>query len=179
MTADVTLAQFGEQVWLVGGDEHIDDLLANTMPPGTTIEFVSVTERREVRAMWERMSTEQTDGAEPWVIHPLIVRRIRGDLGPRSVAFSPWSAMLDTAAQDAIGAAADWLAARPGATITLRQHCGAEPPPGLTDLQRLRGQLVAGALTRGGADAAQLHHETLASAAETDTERLDLITTDA
>ena len=30
--ADITLAEFNGSVWLVGGEDYVDDLLANTLP---------------------------------------------------------------------------------------------------------------------------------------------------
>ena len=39
--ADIVLAEFGGQAWLVGGEEYIDDLLANTLPQHVTIELVA------------------------------------------------------------------------------------------------------------------------------------------
>ena len=173
---EIVLAECGGNTWLVEGDQHVDDLLANTLPGSIAVRFVSVPNAAEAHLLWDRRASGDFDNMMPWMINPDIVRRIKGGLGLRSLTFSPWSAMLDAAAQDLIAATADWLRHHAPARIALRQFCPADAPPGLADLQRLRGQLVAGAFTRAGAAAGSLDHETGAPEEEGGIDRMELVT---
>ncbi len=173
--ADVTLAEAGGNVWLVDGEPYLDELLANLLPPTVSIEIVACADQQDVQALRERLGST----CEAWAIHPGIVRRIKNVLGPRSVMFSPWSAMMDGAAQDAIAAAAAWLESHAAVSLTLRQFALAAPMPGSADLQRLRGQLVAGALERAGVAPDRILLETIPAEADADADRLALITGDA
>lgn len=176
--ATVVLAEAEGSVWVVAGDEHVGELLANELPAGVSVEFVACSTRAAVFALWHERSAEAEEGVQPWLINPLIVNRIRGSLGllQRSVRFSPWSALLDAAAQAELAGAAAWLAANGGGRLVLRQFAPADPAPGQADLQRLRGQLALGVLLRAGADAARMTEEMAAATAEADAERLDLLT---
>ena len=167
--ADVTLAEFNGNVWMVGGEQHLDALLFNTLAADVTIEILPCASQAELRALWVQHSGGE-DGAEPWVIHPNVARRIRG--GGGAICFAPWSVMLDEAAHGTIRAAADALA--DGARLTLRQSCPADAPAGLAELQRLRGQLVAGALAAAGIAAERLDHATEQGAAADQSDRLVL-----
>lgn len=173
--ADVTLAESHGQVWLVAGEEHIDDLLANTLPPGITIEIIPCADRTEVWALWQRSEADEENGANPWIIHPNIVRRIKGSSGQQAVRFTPWSAMMDSDAQGVLASTADWMAGDPAGRLILRQSCPAAPPPGLVDLQRLRAQLVASALAAAGTDPSRIEQESVVTADAAATEQLDLI----
>ncbi len=174
--ADVTLAEVGGQAWLVKGDEHVDGLLANNLPPTVSVEFVACATRADAWAIWHATSPEAEQGGMPWMIHPEVVRRIKGAFGGAScIRFTPWSAMLTDDAREAITAAAALLAADGTARLTLRQFRPAEPPPGLLDLQRLRGQLVIAALAAAGADTARLDTDTGPTDTPEDCERLDLV----
>ena len=170
--ADVTLAEFNGNVWMVGGEQHLDALLFNTLPADVTIELLACASQAELRALWVQHSGGE-DGAEPWVIHPNVARRIRG--GGGAICFAPWSAMLDEAAHGTIRATAAALA--DGARLTLRQSCPMDAPAGLADLQRLRGQLVAGALVSAGVAAERLDHASGPAAAIEDADRLVLLAT--
>ena len=174
--ADVTLAEVGGIAWLVAGDEHIDGILANMLPPTATIEVIAFPSRADAWAFWQEKSPDAAAaGGMPWVINPAIMRRIKGSLGDQCIRFTPWSAMLTEEARALIATTAEWLASKPDARVTLRQFGPAEPPAGLADLQRLRGQLVSAALTGAGGDAARLDAETAASDVPEDSERLDLV----
>ncbi len=175
--ADVILADCEGQVWLVKGDEHIDELLAGTLPAGITVEFLPFTSRAAVFGLWRDMSVESTDGAQPWVLHPEIVRRIRGSFGlqQRVVVFQAWSVLLDPAAREVVADAAEWLSGNAGGTLLLRQFAPDAAAPGHADLQRLRGQLVAGALAGVGADPARMSQDTAAAQTDADAERLEIV----
>ena len=176
--ADVTLAEFDGQVWLVAGENLIDELLANMMPPGATIEFVSCDSRAEVWDLWAENSLDSVEGIDPWIIHPGIVSRIRGSMAEPRLQFAPWSAQIPDEAKDTIGKAAGWLAANAAGRITLRQFAPASPPAGLADIQRVRAMLVLGALTGAGADAGRLDQETVPSTEAAASERVEFVFTD-
>ena len=176
--ATVTLAESDGQVWVVEGDEHVGALLVNELPDGVTVEIVACGTRAAAFALWRERSAEASDGAQPWLINPIIADRIRRSLGTlqRAVAFTPWSAMLDAAAMAELVDAAAWLAANPAGRLVLRQFASAEPVPGLADLQRLRGQLALGALHRAGADPARTGEDMAVAAADMDADRMVIVT---
>ena len=172
--ADIILAQCGGTTWLVEGDRHMQDLLGNSLSPAVTIGFLECASTEHVMAMWAgRAGAETNPDAVPWMINPAIVRRIQRVLAGPSIAFPPWSAMLDADAEDVLRAAAGKLA---DGRLALRQFCPAEAAPGLADLLRLRATLVTAALVRAGADPAALLHETAEAANPGDENRLDLVT---
>ena len=160
---DVTLAECEGQVWLVGGEEHLDALLIGRLAPELTVGLRHCATRAELFALWQELSPTDTEGApgstgaaQPWVINPLITARILGTLGLATgrVRFTPWSAAIDEAGQQAVSAAASWLAANPGGRVLLRQEAATEAGQG--ELLRLRAQLVLAALVRAGADPARM-----------------------
>ena len=176
--AVVVLADSGGQVWLIEGDEHVGALLVNELPDGVTVEMIACSSRAAVFELWRERSTEASDGAQPWLINPIIADRIRRSLGgvQRAVTFTPWSAMLDAAATAELLDAASWLVANPSGRLLLRQFASADPVPGLADLQRLRGQLTLGALGRAGADPGRMLEDTALPAADADADRLVIMT---
>ena len=139
--ADVVLAGFGAQAWLVRGEEHIDDLLNNSMPPDVTIEVVACESKSAVDALWQQWNDD--DPAMMWLIHPAIVNRARGQSGDIAVLFGEWSAALDEAAQQAVQAAANAVAARAGGWLTLVRHVPDAPPMALTMADLRSGLLEA------------------------------------
>lgn len=172
----IVLAEFAGSVWLVRGDEHFDDLLANVLSKTAAVEFTTCANLDEVRAMWREHGDTENESDEPWLLNPAIVQRIKGRGDARSVTFTPWSAMLDAGARDIVDGTAGWLQANTTARLLLRQFSPADAPAGMADLQSLRGQLLAGALARAGADAASLDHETQHSDAPDDIDRIELVT---
>ena len=72
--ADITLAEFNGRVWLVGGEVHIDDLLANTLPPDVSIEMVRCESQSEVHSLWVQNCGEPASAADA-VDHPSQYRR--------------------------------------------------------------------------------------------------------
>ncbi len=176
--ADIILAEVGENTWLVEGEQHFHDLLRGILPPSITIEVARCNTPAEMYARWEARSGAAQAGpnAVPWLINPVIVRRIKGSLGEQSVLFAPWSVLLDEAATALLDATAGWLTGHAGARLTLRQFSPAEPPPGLPGLQALRFELAAGALARAGADPAMLASETAVAERPEDADRLFLVT---
>ena len=175
--ADVVLAECHGQVWLVGGDEHIDGVLNGRLPDGVTVEYVTLESRGAVIEMWTRLSSQADDSGMPWMINPALLARLRGAFNPgvRSVTFPAWSVMLDGEAQRTLADAAMWSAADPGRRLRLRQFAVTAAEPGKADLQRLRGQLALGALVRAGVPADRVTEETEPATTAADAERLDVI----
>ena len=168
--SDIILAECGGNTWLVEGVEHLDDLMRNLLPAEVTVSFVTCATPEEALALWAgRRTADADEHAVPWMVNPAIVRRIRAAKAEPAIIFAPWSAMLDSDAEQL-------LAGLAGRMLTLRQFTPAEPPPGLGDLQRLRGMLVVAALVRAGADASALVHATAAAATPDDANRLELVT---
>lgn len=173
--ADIVLAEWNERVWLVGGEQHIDNLLANTLAPEITIEIIACEQKSRVHELWELYCGPQTGFVgDPWLIHPAIVARIRRAGAPDAVLFPPWSAALDPDAHAVIDAAAAWAGQNPAARITLIARHDPNGPAGLTDLARLRGQLVSAALVTAGVEAGRIDQSL--GEADTAVDRVDIVT---
>lgn len=173
---NVLLAEAEGRLWLVAGDEHVGDLLANTLPEGVTVEFMAVADGTAVLALWHERSADADACAQPWLINPLIGDRIRRTLGVlrRRVVFAPWSAMPDAAGLAVVADAASWVGERAGERLVLRTFVGADAVPGYADIQRVRVQLVLAALARAGV--ADVGEETAAAVGEADVECMDILT---
>ena len=154
--ADITLAECNGGVWLVGGEDYIDDLLINTLPPDITIEFVQCASKDEVRALWVQNCGEPDSAVFPWIIHPNIAARIRRASPDYSVFFTQWSAFLDDDAQAVIREAANWAAANETAPVQLVSFLDPAGPQPIADLTRLRAHLVEDKLAEHGLDRARI-----------------------
>ena len=175
----MVLAEAGGQMWVVEGEEYISELLMNELPDGVSVELVTCATQADVYALWREGSPDaEAQGKVPWVINPAFGDRIRRSLGSyvRAITFTPWSAMLDPAAQTELTDAAAWLETNPDGRLLLRQFAAAAPQPGEADLQRLRGQLVLGALGRAGADMARVAEGTIPAGEPTDLDRMEIAT---
>lgn len=150
--ADITLAECNGGVWLVGGEDYIDDLLINSLPPEITIEIVQCASKEEVRALWVQNCGEPKTAAFPWVIHPNIAARIRRASPDYSVFFAQWSAFLDDDAQSVIREAAHWAAANATLPVQLVTFLDPVGPQAIADLARLRAQLIEDRLIEHGLD---------------------------
>ena len=173
----VVLAECGGQVWLVGGEQHLDAVLHGSLPDGTDVEYIVVENRAAVFQMWDELSADASENNMPWMINPALLGRLRGRFGPsrRTVQFTPWSVMLDVEAQEAVADAATWLCAQPERRVTLRQFAPADPAPGQLDVQRLRSQLVTGSLLRAGVASGQVSEDSVPAGAAAETETLEMI----
>jgi hypothetical protein len=150
--ADITLAEFNGRVWLVSGEGHLQDLLANTLSPDISIELVQCEHSSAVHQMWVQNCGEpppRTDGM-PWQIHPNIVERIRRRSPDYAVFFSQWSAMLDQDALIVINAAAARANENPDMPVVLAEYLDPEGPQSIVDLSRLRAQLIEDRLAESG-----------------------------
>jgi hypothetical protein len=152
--ADITLAEFNGRVWLVSGEKHLQDLLANTLPQDISIELVQCEHSSEVHDLWVQNCGEpapRTDGM-PWQIHPNIVERIRRRSPDYAVFFTQWSAMLDQDALIVIAAAASRAREHLDAPVVLAEYLDPEGPQSIVDLSRLRAQLIEERLAERGVE---------------------------
>lgn len=154
--ADITLAEFQGGVWLVGGEPYIDDLLANTLARNVSIEIVPCENKSQVQALWLQLCGPQETLGDPWMIHPAIVARIRRGTSDYSVFFAEWSAMLDRDAISVINSVAAWAKENPDAGVELVEFLDPGGPKAITDLSRLRAQLVEDRLTEHGVTASRI-----------------------
>jgi hypothetical protein len=158
--ADIVLAEFGGQAWLVRGEQHVDDLLANTLPAGISVEIVECGSRAEVDLLWAQNAASPSASGVPWLIHPRIVARARGRLADMRVLFAQWSAMLDERAHAAIKAAAISAGENTGVGLVLTRFIRPESGPMLASLAELRSDLIAAELVKLGVAADRIGRET-------------------
>lgn len=171
---DITLAEVSGQAWLVRGEQHIDDLLNNTLDPDISIEVVACESKLDVDALWSRWSDAPT--AEMWLIHPGILKRVKGGAPAGSVVvFPPWSAALDAAALHVVAATAAAANARPEAQVALVRHVLPGAARASEDLGGLRCMLLEGRLVEAGVAAGRLQRETTPAGSEAEAERIDLL----
>ena len=148
--ADIVLAEHQGQSWLVSGEGHIDDLLANTLAPNLTIEFVACESKSAVTQLWKQYCGEPTLVVAPWIIHPAIAARVRRKSTGNRVLFTPWSALLDDDAKSVIATAAARAAESCGAGVVLTRYLEADDPQAITDLANLRSSLIEAQLVTLG-----------------------------
>ncbi len=160
--ADITLAECDGNIWVVGGEQHIDDLLANTLPRDVTIERLSCDSKSDVIALWIQNCGPLPDGimGDPWVIHPGIVERLRRASPDYAVFFGQWSALLDDDALTVINGAAASAKEHPDAPLFLAEYLDPAGPAAVADLQRLRMNLIEERLVGQGVDRARLQRMT-------------------
>jgi hypothetical protein len=152
--ADITLAEFNGSVWLVGGEAHLDDLLANTLPAEVSIELVACERKADVHEMWVRFCGVREYAGDPWIIHPAIVQRVRSGTPDAAadfaVMFAPWSVMPDEDGLRMIRAAAARATASPDVAVVLAEYLDAGAPPGVAELSGLRLRMIEDALDNAG-----------------------------
>lgn len=159
--ADIILAECGGQAWLVGGEQYLDDLLANTLPPDISIELVTCESNRDLNELWVQNGGPRAKTGLPWTIHPAIFARVRRASAPdRSVFFGQWSARLDEDAQMTIRSTAGWAQQQEAYEVALVRYVGAEAEAGLAELADLRAGLVASQLLKFGIPAERITRET-------------------
>ncbi len=154
--ADITLAEFNGSVWLVGGENFFDDLLANTLPADISIELVQCESQTDVDDLWTQHCGMHNEGRMPWVINPQIVQRIRGRSPDYAVFFAQWSAFLDQDALAVVRAAASWAAENAAMPVRLAEYLDPAGPQAMADLSRLRAQLIEDKLVEAGVERARI-----------------------
>ena len=157
--ADITLAECGGQVWLVGGVEYMSDLLTNALPPNISTEIVQCESAQDVMRLWEQNNPDG-DGSSAWQIHPAIVSRIKRASPDFAVYFTQWSALLDADALAVVNAAAAQARTLAEAPLLIATYLPPAPARNLTSLARLRAQMIEDALIEAGIDAARFLRET-------------------
>ncbi len=177
-SADVILAECNGQAWLVLGEQHIDDLLNNTLSAHVSIDIIACESKSAVDALWRRHGGGDNT-AMMWMIHPAILRRARGQSqglpGEVIVAFAAWSAALDDAAQTALRTAADLALNRPEAALALVRHVPQDAPPMAAQMADLRSGLVEAHLAGMGVAAERLLRETMTVASPELADRITLV----
>lgn len=171
--ADIVLAEHQGQSWLVSGERHIDDLLANTLAPNLTIEFVACESKSAVTELWVQYCGEPTFAVAPWIIHPAIAARLRPRPTGSRVLFTPWSAMLDDDAKAVIAAAAARAAESGGAGVVLTRYLEGDDPQPITDLANLRSSLIEAQLVTLGIQPERIVRATSPRTA-TDNEQIEI-----
>jgi hypothetical protein len=176
--AEITLAEFGGNVWLVGGEAHIDDFLANTLARDVTIELIPCETKSQVFALWEQHCGPPTSGSNPWLIHPAIVNRVRRSSAGYNVYFAQWSAQLDDQAMTVIRAAAGAVQGS-SAKLVLTEYVDAAAPAFAADLARVRLGMIEEMLLSERVAPRQLMREQRdmaeAAAVGQDAQRVDLV----
>ena len=158
--ADVTLAECNGNIWLVGGERYVDDLLFNTLPDGVSIELISCDDRDQVRKIWIQNCGEPLPPSEPMLVNPSIAERVRRSTPGRTVFFTQWSAMMDPDAIAVLRAAASWMVGSPSLKAVLVEYVPAKSVPGLAELSKLRLTLIASKLTEFGVAPERLSQRT-------------------
>lgn len=175
MMADIVLAEFSGRAWLVRGEQHIDDLLANTLPTDVSIEVVACESKSEVGHLWCQYGGAADAADELWLIHPAIVARARGQSGEMHVIFAEWSASLDAAALAIVETASGKASARPECILTLVRYLAADGPAMAADLANLRTGLLEARLASGGVPTDRIVRETQAIPHDGYQDRIDLV----
>ncbi len=157
--ADIVLADCGGQGWLVLGEPHIDDLLANTLPAHVSIEVVTCESKVDVQALWVQHGGDPDDMQSMWLIHPAILKRARGQGQDLTIRFAAWSASLDDAALETSQAIADAAAQQAEAKLVLTRYIAADGPPLALELANLRTGLLEARLAMLGVAADRVVRE--------------------
>jgi hypothetical protein len=173
--ADIVLAEFAGQTWLVRGEQHIDHLLANTLARDVSIEVVTCDSKSAVDLLWRRYDGASAETDMMWLIHPAVANRARGQMKDLRVVFSAWSASLDDAALAVVGAAAEAAADRADSMLTLIRYVAADGPAMALDLANLRTGLLEARLASLGVAPSRFGRETRAASDAGEAERIDLI----
>jgi len=158
--ADIVLAEYSGRTWLVQGEQHLDDLLANTLPPHVTTEVVSCESKSEVVTLWRNEAGPDEDSSAMWLIHPAVATRSRNALRPQPtghvLAFAQWSASLDDAAEEVLADAAAMAGRETGGQLVIARHAAPDGPALQADLGDLRLGLIEARLVALGVDADRL-----------------------
>jgi hypothetical protein len=147
---DIILCAFKGRGWLVRGERYIDDLLINALARDVTIEIITCEAESDVNDILFREGWDPANGRSPWMIHPGIMKRIRGSLDVPSIVFGQWSALLDDDAHAVLRDVA--IAADEAAEVEVFviSYTRSGQPRAMTDLTNLRCSLIEAELERLG-----------------------------
>ncbi len=154
--ADVTLAELNGNVWCVGGEDHLDDLLANTLAKDVTIELVPCESKSDVMELWVQNCGPREAYGNPWLVHPAIVARIKRSSPDYAVFFTQWSVMPDPDALTVIAAAAAWARENPQTPVLLAEYLDPAGPPAIEGLSGLRAKIIEDKLVEAGVAAERI-----------------------
>lgn len=171
--ADIVLGEVSGQAWLVRGEQHIDDLLGNMVPPDVSIEVVACESKSAVDALWRRWNDGET--TEMWLIHPAILNRVRGAPSQTAIVFATWSVAIDADALKVIALTVQAAADRADAVIALVRHVTADGGRTADDLGSLRCTLIEGQLMEAGIPASRLARDTKPAATPAHAEWVELL----
>jgi hypothetical protein len=176
--SDIILAEYQGNAWLVRGERYIDDLLVNTLPRGIGIEIITCETETDVNDLWRQEGWDASQGRMPWIIHPGIMKRVRGTQSGQSILFGQWSALLDDDALDTIRATAVAAEEATGTRVFLISYTQPGQTQTMTDLTNLRYSLVETELGRLGVALSRIVREVVNAEANDNTkakyERFDI-----
>ncbi len=175
MTVDILLADCSGQGWLVRGEQYIDDLLANTLPPDVSIEVVPCESKSALDDLRARYAGEWDTDAVMWLIHPAIVNRARGQTGVITITFPEWSAALDGAADAAIAAAAKAVLQQDGRSLVLMRHLDPDGPAIAAQMANVRSLVLEQRLAERGVPPDRVSCETQDVTAAGQGDRIELL----
>ncbi len=158
--ADIVLAECQGRAWLVSGEQYIDHLLANTLPPHVSIELVACESKTDVDALWVQHCGPPQPFSQPWMIHPGVANRVRRTKADHSVFFAQWSAMIDEDAKTVIRSAAAWAKQNDDRDVLLVRYAGPKSPQAMLDLASLRAGLIEAALVELDVPASRIVRQT-------------------
>lgn len=173
--ADIVLAEYAGQAWLVRGEQHIDHLLANTLAGHISTVIIACESKSQVNALWWEHEGPDADESLMWLIHPAIVNRVRGISGEITVMFPAWSAAIDDVAQGRLRAAAQAMAQREGNMLTLVRFIAPEAATMAMALADLRCALLEAQLVALGIPSGRMARETRRPEQSGSDDRIDLI----
>ena len=159
--AEIILAEHLGNAWLVGGEEYIDDFLINRLPPDVSIRIVTCQSDSEFQTLWNE-NGGAVPGRRPWSINPQVMDRVRGFQPDMTIAFGPWSALLDDKAKAVIAAAAAEAAKTPATKVILSTADMTEQAAAMVSLTTLRLTLIDAEFNTNGFDESRLVHATRA-----------------
>ena len=154
--ADVTLAELNGNVWCVGGEAHLDDLLANTLAKDVSIELVPCESKSDVLDLYAQNCGRLDDACDPWLVHPAIVARIKRSSPDYAVFFTQWSVMPDPDALTVIASALAWARENPDCPVVLAEYLDPAGPASIEGLSGLRAKIIEDKLLEGGVAPARI-----------------------
>jgi len=176
--SDIILVEYNGRAWLVRGERYIDDLLVNTLPQGIGIDIITCESEVDVNDLWPREGWGDNQGRTPWMIHPGIMKRLRGTQLGQSILFGQWSALLNDDALDTMRAIAVAAAEAAGARVFLISYTQPGQTQTMNDLTNLRYSLVESELARLGVALSRIVREAVTAEIDPDAgikdERFDI-----
>ena len=156
---DIILVEYRGKSWLVRGEEHIDALLINALPPDISMDIITCEAESDVNNLMLREGWNAEQGRMPWIINPEIMSRIHRSKMGQSVFFGQWSALLDENALELLRSIATAMEEIPSHNVFLVSYNEPDQPQAMTDLTNLRCGLMEAELGRLGVAASRISRE--------------------